>query len=120
MDIKIIKASKDSYWYANQIGSRFEVTGVQDKVYEVRKGVKESSPLQYDVAPVLKEDCVEIYKENKVAEPRRNPHWRMKTDTVDKMDKLSERSGFRTSKEVEKYERLNKESEVKKYMLDDQ
>lgn len=111
MDIQIVKASKDNYWYSNHIGEFFEVTGVQDNIYEVRKWIE--YPDKYDIAPVLKSDCKEFYTKKKHGEAQRNPHWRMRIDPIIDRAKLAERSGFNTSREIEYYERLNKNAEIK-------
>jgi hypothetical protein len=116
MEVKIVKASKDSYWYKNYIGEIFEVTGVQDDIYEVRKWIK--FPLKYDIAPVLKEDCEEIYVKNHV-ETINSHDWRMKKYNLEHWSKIVERSRFNIDREVKYYERLNKQTEIKIYKIDE-
>jgi hypothetical protein len=113
MHVTITKSSKDTYWYADKIGSSFEVTGFQEDIYEVRKWTR--FPIEYDTAPVLKEDCKEIHGKPSPIEVRRGTDWRMKTYHVEKRDKLEERSGFKMTSEINLYEKLNKESAIKEY-----
>ncbi|KJD42352.1 hypothetical protein QD47_28660 [Paenibacillus terrae] len=101
MWVRVIKASKPSYWYAGRIGSTFEVTYMKDNIYMVKKWKEDYYAV--DIAPILKTDCEDILSKNY---PNENI-------VRGRKEVLSQRSAFNTFKEIERYEALNKTAEVK-------
>lgn len=111
MVIEIIKASKASYWYADQIGLRYETIREQEDIYEVVKWTV--YPLKYDIAPILKVDCKEIHIKSKSVDTNSPPDWRARVNSLKNIEQSIERSGHKMKIEIEYYEKLNKEAEIK-------
>lgn len=111
MWIRIVKASSDKYWYAHRIGLSFEVVGEENGMYKVKYSTVVETGMKYDIAPVLKEDAEVVITKN-YPETRKARSWRTKETWQEKAAKASERSGFNTSQEIQKYEALNKEAKV--------
>ncbi|OXL83168.1 hypothetical protein BCV73_08815 [Paenibacillus sp. SSG-1] len=110
MWIRIVKASSDKYWYADQLGKCFDVVGEENGMYKVKKyNLRDSKKL--DIAPVLKEDAEVVITKN-YPETREARPWQFGKDPDEKYTRLAERSEFNTSQEIQKYEALNKESKL--------
>ncbi|MEO2202406.1 hypothetical protein ABGV42_01465 [Paenibacillus pabuli] len=104
--VRVKKAKSESYWYAQHIGKTFTVTGVEGNCYRV---IWEKSPDNLVEAPILIEDCYQYTKKETGPEKiLRNQRTRSE-----------ERSAFNAQREITKFEKLNAESEVKVYKIED-